>query len=59
MRLMTAHRILIVTAILFFLGYAAWEVTGISAGRGSALRGALAGSGALALALYFRTLKNR
>jgi len=56
MRLMTAHRILIATAILFFIGYAAWEVTGIAAGRGSWGRAVASGAGALALGFYFRGL---
>jgi len=56
MRLMTAHRILIATAVLFFIGYAAWEVAGIAAGRGSWGRAVISGAGALALGLYFRGL---
>lgn len=56
MRLMTAHRILIGTAILFFIGYAAWEVAGIAAGRGSWGRAAASGAGALGLGIYFRSL---
>jgi len=30
MRIMTAHRILIGTAIVFFVIYAAWEASGLS-----------------------------
>jgi hypothetical protein len=53
---MTAHRILIAVAVVFFLIYAGWEASGISAGRGSLLRAGLSGAGAVGLALYFRTL---
>ena len=58
-RLMTAHRILIATAILFFLGYAGWEIAGTSSGRGTPGRAALSTLGALALGLYFRSLKGK
>lgn len=53
---MTAHRILIAVAVVFFLVYAAWEASGVSVGRGSLLRAALSGAGAVGLALYYRTL---
>jgi hypothetical protein len=53
---MTAHRILIATAIVFFVIYALWEAAGVRDGRGSWWRGSLAMAGALGLALYFRTL---
>ena len=53
---MTAHRILIATAIVFFVIYALWEAAGMRDGSGSLLRAALSGLGALGLALYFRTL---
>jgi hypothetical protein len=56
MRIMTAHRILIGAAIVFFVIYAVWEASGVAAGRGSFLRAALSGAGAIGLALYFRTL---
>jgi len=56
MRIMTAHRILIGTAIAFFAFYAAWEAAGVSAGRGSVLRAALSAAGASGLAFYFWTL---
>ena len=56
MRIMTAHRILIAAAIAFFLGYAGWEAAGVSTGRGSFVRAALSGLGAVALGLYFKTL---
>jgi hypothetical protein len=53
---MTAHRILIAVAVVFFLIYAAWEASGVSEGRGSMLRAGLSGAGAVGLALYYRTL---
>jgi hypothetical protein len=56
LRIMTAHRILIATAIVFFVIYAFWEASGVRDGRGSWWRGALAMAGAFGLALYFRTL---
>jgi len=56
MRIMTAHRILIGTAIVFFVIYTAWEVSGVAGGRGSFLRAAISGAGAAGLALYFSTL---
>ena len=56
MRIMTAHRILIGTAIVFFVLYAVWEATGVRTGRGSILRAALSGAGAVGLGLYFTTL---
>lgn len=59
MRLMTAHRILIATAVIFFLGYAAWEAMGASAGRGSLGRALLSAVGAVGLGLYFRSLKGK
>gem|GEM_PF-1553613 len=56
MRLMTAHRILIGTATVFFVIYGAWEASGVASGRGSVLYAVLSGLGAAGLALYFRTL---
>ena len=56
---MAAHRILIVSAIAFFLGYAGWELAGRAAGRGTLGRATLAAAGAVALVLYFRTLKGK
>ena len=56
MSIITAHKILIVTAILFFLFYAAWEIRGL-AGPGGAwalLRGIIALVAALALWIYLR-----
>ena len=59
MRIMTAHRILIATAIVFFMIYAVWEASGVSGGRGSFARAALSVAGAAGLALYFKTLPRR
>jgi hypothetical protein len=56
---MTAHRILIATALAFFVGYAGWELARGGTGTGAVLRAALAGIGATALGLYFRTLVRR
>lgn len=59
MRLMTAHRILIGTALAFFLGYAVWELARGGGGGGAVLRAALAGIGAASLGFYLRTLVGR
>ncbi|HEV8335602.1 MAG TPA: hypothetical protein VGR67_04220 [Candidatus Polarisedimenticolia bacterium] len=59
MRLMTAHRILIATAVVFFLAYAGWEAAGISQGRGSRGRAIVSGLGAAGLGIYFRSLKGQ
>ena len=59
MRLMTAHRILIVAAVVFFAGYAGWEMAGVSKGLGDLRRAALSGIGAVALGFYFRSLKGK
>jgi hypothetical protein len=56
LRIMTAHRILIATAIVFFVMYALWETAGMRDGSGSLVRAALAGAGAAGLAFYFKTL---
>ncbi len=56
---MTAHRILIATAVVFFLGYAAWEIAGTPTGRGAPSRAALALFAALALGAYFRSLRRQ
>jgi hypothetical protein len=54
--LSTAHRILISVAILFFLGYAAWEIRRASApdAAGPLARAAVSALAAAALALYLR-----
>jgi hypothetical protein len=56
---MTAHRILIGTALAFFLGYAVWELARGGGGGGAVLRAALAGIGAASLGFYLRTLVGR
>ncbi|HXH27614.1 MAG TPA: hypothetical protein VNL37_01125 [Candidatus Polarisedimenticolia bacterium] len=58
MNLMTAHRILIGTSIVFFVFYGVWEFAGGAqqAGAGPLLRGAAALACGLGLGLYFRTL---
>lgn len=57
MTLLTAHRILIGTAVAFFVFYGAWEIRAGRAGApGGGLRGAIALIAALALLIYFRTL---
>jgi hypothetical protein len=56
--LLTAHRILIAVATLFFAFYAAWEWSGSRAagGEGGVIRAAVALAGAVVLAVYFRSL---
>lgn len=55
MTLLLAHRILIGTAVVFFMFYGVWEYAG-SPGRGSGWRALAAILAAAALALYFRTI---
>jgi hypothetical protein len=61
MTLLTAHRILIAAAILFFVFYGIWEFAGVSAaqGRGSLWHGVAGLAAAVALGLYFATLWRR
>lgn len=56
MKLTTAHKILIATAVLFFAGYAVWELRRYSqtADVGALLRGAAAMLGAAGLGIYLR-----
>ncbi len=56
MSVTTAHKILIVTAIVFFLFYAAWEILGHSGpgGAWAPLRGIIALVAAFALGVYLR-----
>lgn len=56
MSIVTAHKILIVTAIVFFLFYAFWEILGYSGpgGAWALLRGIIALVAALALWIYLR-----
>ncbi|MBI2080753.1 MAG: hypothetical protein HYT86_03350 [candidate division NC10 bacterium] len=57
MTLMTAHRILIATAIVFFVVYAVWEAFHTRAGGGWALvRSAIALLVAVGFGIYFRSL---
>jgi hypothetical protein len=59
MTLLTAHKILIGTAVAFFLFYALWEFTGArgTGGPGGWRRGAASLAGAGVLAIYFTTLR--
>jgi len=60
--LLTAHRILIGTAIVFFLFYAIWEFTGgggTEGGTAGRARGAVALLAAAALGIYFLSLRRR
>ena len=59
MRLMTAHKILIATSVLFFIFFAIVQVRGISGGQGSVTGAVLSGLAALVLAVYFRTLRGK
>ena len=61
MRLITAHKILIGTSIVFFIFFSGWELTNYaSAGQGWALVRSLLYLGvAVGFAAYFRTLKNK
>lgn len=61
MRLMTAHKILIGTSIVFFIFFSGWELTNFfGAGGGWALaRSVLYLGVAVGFAVYFRTLKNK
>jgi hypothetical protein len=56
MRLTTAHKILIATAVLFFAGYALWELRRYAqtADVGALWRSVAAGLGAVGLGLYLR-----
>ncbi len=56
MSINTAHKILIVTAIVFFVFYAAWEILGFAGqgGTGGLLRGIIALVAAFGLGVYLR-----
>ncbi|HEV8661717.1 MAG TPA: hypothetical protein VGT06_01045 [Candidatus Methylomirabilis sp.] len=57
MTLITAHKILIAVAIVFFFGYAVWEARNAQPGGLWALvRSGVAMVVAVAFVLYFRTL---
>lgn len=59
MTLMTAHRILIGTAIVFFLVYAVWEVFHArAAGPWALVRAGASLLVSVGFALYFRSLGN-
>jgi hypothetical protein len=52
---LTAHKILIASAVALFFGYAGWEWRHYTAGDASALlRSIISGVGAVALAIYLR-----
>ncbi len=57
MRLTTAHKILITTAIVFFAGYGIWELARYadSGTRSSLIAGVLALVGTGGLAIYLRS----
>ena len=62
MRLQTAHRILIATAVALFALYAVWEFTGASGTGGGAwglTRGFVSLLAAGGLGAYFLTLRGR
>ena len=56
MSVATAHKILITTAIIFFLFYAAWEIRNYSVPGGvwSLLRGIISMAAACGLGIYLR-----
>lgn len=56
MSIITAHKILITTAILFFLFYAVWEIRGYAApgGASALLRGIISFVVACGLGIYLR-----
>jgi hypothetical protein len=61
MSLITAHRILIGTAVVFFAFYGAWELVGFgsSGEAGALLRGIVALAVAGTFGAYFRTIRER
>lgn len=58
MTLLTAHKILILTAVLFFAFYGSWELSSFSAtgAPGAALRSLLAFLVTIGFALYLRAI---
>ena len=59
MRLMTAHKILIATSILFFIFFVVVQARGISGGQGSLTGVILSCLAVVVLAVYFRTLRGK
>lgn len=61
MSLITAHRILIGTAVVFFLFFGLWELNGFRADGGAAAlaQGLLSMAVAAGFAVYFRTIRER
>jgi hypothetical protein len=59
MSLITVHKILISTAVVFFLFYGLWELDGARSGggAGAVVRGVAALAVAVGFALYLRTVK--
>jgi len=54
---MTAHKILIAAAIVFFLGYAIWELRNAQTGGAWALvRSGISGVVSVGFLIYFRSL---
>lgn len=54
---MTAHRILIAVAIVFFLGYAIWELrTAQTGGTWALVRSGVSAVVSVAFLIYFRSL---
>ncbi len=55
MTVLTAHKILITSAVMMFVLYSAWELHNYTGGDAPALlRSLLAGAAAIGLALYLR-----
>jgi hypothetical protein len=61
MTLLTAHRILIGTAVAFFVFYGVWEIAQMRAGggMGGMVRGAISFLAAAGLGLYLTSLRGR
>jgi hypothetical protein len=59
MRLMTAHKILIGAAIVFFVYFAVVQWRGIGTGQGSLTSALMGAACAIGLGVYFRTLRGK
>lgn len=61
MSVLTAHKILIASAVAMFLGYGIWEFLRYPdpGGMGALLRGSLSAAAAVGLGVYLRTLFHR